>query len=45
VQAIVELDETGKNVVIDAEWRYKELCKSIPGAKWDPKTSQWRVPT
>lgn len=41
----VELDETGKHVVINAEWRFKELCKSLPGAKWDAKTSVWTVPT
>lgn len=40
----VELDELGKNVVIHTEWRFKELCKSIPGSKWDPKEQQWRVP-
>jgi SNF2 family DNA or RNA helicase len=45
MHAGVELDETGKNITIDADWRYKELCKSIPGAKWDAKNSQWRVPT
>jgi SNF2 family DNA or RNA helicase len=41
----VELDESGNNVVIHTEWRLKELCKSIPGSKWDPKEQQWRVPT
>jgi hypothetical protein len=41
----VELDESGKNVIIHTEWRLKELCKSIPGSKWDPKEQQWRVPT
>ncbi len=41
----VELDESGKNVIIHTEWRFKELCKSIPGSKWDPKEQQWRVPT
>ena len=41
----VELDESGKNIVIATEWRYKELCKTLPGSKWDPKLQQWRVPT
>jgi SNF2 family DNA or RNA helicase len=41
----VELDDSGKNVIIHTEWRLKELCKSIPGSKWDPKEQQWRVPT
>ena len=41
----VELDETGKYIYIDSDWRYKELCKSIPGASYDSKSQQWRVPT
>ena len=40
----VELDDTSKHVVINAEWRFKELCKSLPGAKWDTKLSVWTVP-
>jgi SNF2 family DNA or RNA helicase len=40
----VDLDESGKNIIIGAEWRYKELCKSIPGAKWDAKTGIWHMP-
>lgn len=40
----VELDDTNKHVVINAEWRFKELCKSLPGAKWDAKLSVWTVP-
>ena len=41
----VELDESGKHVIINAEWRFKELCKSLPGAKWDTKANVWMVPT
>ena len=41
----VELDESTKNILINTDWRYKELCKSIPGAKWEASTQQWRVPT
>lgn len=41
----VELDESGKHIIINTEWRFKELCKTLPGSKWDPKTQQWRVPT
>ena len=40
----VELDDANKHVVINAEWRFKELCKSLPGAKWDTKLSVWTVP-
>jgi SNF2 family DNA or RNA helicase len=45
VPVSVELDESGKNILIHTEWRYKELCKTLPGSKWDPKTQMWRVPT
>ena len=41
----VELDESGKHIIINAEWRLKELCKSIPGASWSAKEQIWRVPT
>jgi SNF2 family DNA or RNA helicase len=39
-----ELDAEGKSILIDAEWRYKELCKSIPGASWSNKDQVWRAP-
>jgi len=44
VSVNVELDELNKHVIINAEWRFKELCKSLPGAKWDTKLSVWTVP-
>lgn len=40
----VELDEAGKNIVIVAEWRYRELCKTIPGVQWDRKKNVWHLP-
>ena len=40
----VELDESGKNIIINAEWRLKELCKSLPGASWSAREQIWRVP-
>jgi SNF2 family DNA or RNA helicase len=40
----VELSENNKHIVINAEWRLKELCKSIPGAKWDTSAMVWSVP-
>jgi len=40
----IELDNDGKHIIIEAEWRYKELCKSLPGASYDSKTSHWRMP-
>jgi SNF2 family DNA or RNA helicase len=40
----VDLDPAGGHIVINAEWRLKELCKSLPGASWDTKASLWRIP-
>lgn len=40
----VELDEAGKRIIINAEWRFKELCKSLPGSKWDTTAQQWHAP-
>lgn len=41
----VDIDPaSGKHILIDAEYRYKELCKSLPGAKWDRESGNWRVP-
>lgn len=41
---VVEIDEAGEHIIINAEWRFKELCKSIPGATWSAKESIWRMP-
>lgn len=41
----VELNADGDYIAINADWRFKELCKSIPGAKYDSKTQMWKVPT
>lgn len=40
----VDIDDSGKSIKINAEYRYKELCKGIPGATWDQKSGVWRVP-
>ena len=40
----VELNETDEHIRIETEWRYKELCKSIPGASWNAKDQAWRLP-
>ncbi len=44
MQVSVELDNPGTHITITTDWRYKELCKSIPGATWNPKESTWRIP-
>lgn len=35
---------TGKHITLDATWRHKELCKSLPGSSWRPADSLWRIP-
>ena len=40
----VEIDEESKHILINAEWRYKELCKSLPGSSWSADLNMWRVP-
>ena len=39
-----EIDPNGKHVVLTADWRFKELCKSVPGASYNGKEQVWRVP-
>lgn len=41
----VELDESGKYILITADWRFKELCKSLPGSSYDNKLQTWKLPT
>jgi SNF2 family DNA or RNA helicase len=38
----VELDEGAGRIFIDAEFRYKELLKSLPGSSW--KNNKWSIP-
>lgn len=40
----VELDEQSKHIFITADWRFKELCKSLPGSSYDSKVQLWKVP-
>jgi len=40
----VDLDAEKSNIVIQAEWRFKDLCKSIPGSKWSAQDQLWRLP-
>lgn len=38
------LNEDKSLIILEAPARYRELCASIPGANWHPKTSRWRLP-
>lgn len=40
----VDLDNEKSHILITAEWRYKELCKSLPGSSWSQDEQVWRVP-
>jgi SNF2 family DNA or RNA helicase len=44
VAVAVELSDNGSYIKIDTEWRFKELCKSIPGATWSATEKSWKVP-
>jgi SNF2 family DNA or RNA helicase len=44
VNVEIDVEGTPDYILIDAEWRYKELCKSLPGSKWDSNKQVWRVP-
>ena len=39
-----DIDQEKKHIVLDSEWRYKELCKSLPGSSWSAQDQVWRVP-
>ena len=40
----VEVNDTKDAITIATEWRFKELCKSIPGAAWSAKEQRWKAP-
>jgi len=44
VPVSVDIDASGESIVISADWRFKELCKSLPGASWSVSEQVWRVP-
>jgi len=44
LSVLVELDDSFSHILIKAEWRYKELCKSLPGSAWSNQEQLWRVP-
>jgi SNF2 family DNA or RNA helicase len=33
------------SISINAPFRYKDVCKGLPGARWNPATKAWTVPT
>ena len=44
MSVIAEVDADKKHIILTTDWRYKELCKSLPGASWSPKEQVWRAP-
>ena len=38
----VELED--QHIIISAEWRLKEVCRALPGSKWDADKNVWRIP-
>ena len=41
---LVDVDSENSHILINAEWRFKELCKSLPGSSWSNQEQVWRVP-
>ena len=44
MSVIAKVDADKKHILLTTDWRYKELCKSLPGASWSPKEQVWRAP-
>jgi len=44
LMAGVEIDRGRGDIVIASEWRERELCKEVPGCRWDRTSRVWRVP-
>jgi len=44
LSVIAEVDADKKHILLTTDWRFKELCKSLPGASWSPKEQVWRAP-
>ena len=42
--ASVDVDERLGDIVITSEHRERELCRMVPGVKWDNSARAWRVP-
>jgi SNF2 family DNA or RNA helicase len=41
----VFVELSGDHIIINAEWRLKEVCRALPGSKWDSDKNVWRIPT
>ena len=44
MSVIAEVDADKKNILLTTDWRFKELCKSLPGASWSQQEQVWRAP-
>jgi len=44
VPVTVEVDRNKSHILITTDWRFKELCKSLPGSSWSASDQVWRVP-
>jgi SNF2 family DNA or RNA helicase len=40
----VDLNPDKSAILVDAEWRYRELCKSLPGSSWSRDAQVWTLP-
>src|SRR6266571_3026769 len=38
------IERDGERILISSEYRERELCKRVPGARWDRNVDMWYVP-
>ena len=42
--AHVEIDPGRGDIVVTSEYRERELCRAVPGCRWDNDGRTWRIP-
>jgi SNF2 family DNA or RNA helicase len=44
VYAEVNTNDNDQSILVQSDWRFKEMCKAIPGSSWSTKEQVWKVP-
>lgn len=40
----VNTNDNDQSILVQSDWRFKEMCKAIPGSSWSTKEQVWKVP-
>jgi len=40
----VRITTDEKSIMVDTEYKYKNICKDVKGKRWDPHNKQWKYP-